>query len=303
MIRKLENQELLYTEDIGEISANKKKLLKYAKKCERQNLNIQAGEIYQKLLRAFPKNNKLKNKLADLYFEIGLKSQDTLTRDNYLEEAKVLYENIMPIRKLFREYQVQKRLEIIHKILYEPGEKEKIAYKKAKELNNTEVKNPKRYFVLATGFDVKKDVEFVVELYEKAIKTDPKFIPAYFHLGYIYQYRIKDFTNAYKYYVKAIKMSPEDNKWDLPKVNAWYIKRCCVELGKIMFRKKEYVKVISLMDKFCKIANGDITKSYSIMKDLLNIALFSSEQIGALKKYTKYKSLLNNLQYESVDNE
>ena len=72
----------------------------------------------------------------------------------------------------------------------------------------TESDAAREFYIQAADYASKQDFTNAKKYYLKAIKKDPNFVEAYDNLGRVYR-RIGDYDNAIKYYKKSIELYPE----------------------------------------------------------------------------------------------
>ena len=143
--------------------------------------------------------------------------------------------------------------------------------------------------MLGSNFNIRKNVDFVISAYKNAVDLDPNYMLALFRLGYIYQFNKNDENRALKYYVRLVKLNPEDDLTESETTNARSLLNGCNQLGKIYFRKKEYRKIVAVFNHALKIRDEYLPIStLSSIRDLIYLADISATHINLKNKLNNH---------------
>ena len=88
------------------------------------------------------------------------------------------------------------------------GVETKLTISDTEMYDGTDSAEAQEYFDKAEEYGKVKDFENAKKYYLKAIKKDPSFVEAYDNLGLVYR-RLEDFNKAIEYYKKSIELYPE----------------------------------------------------------------------------------------------
>lgn len=188
----------------------------------------QAIKDYNEVLRLNPENGYANNNLGceyrdmgDLetavpYFEKAYELNDKENKHWYLnlgraygrlgktKEAFEVYKKgslVFPDDPKFYDFMADMCLEL------EQWEEAAKYYKKYGEMSGNKAY---MYRQLADAYEDIKDKKEILEYFKLAIKADKKSMRNYSHMASYYQYKLKDYKNAVKYYKKALALDGED---------------------------------------------------------------------------------------------
>jgi tetratricopeptide (TPR) repeat protein len=246
------------------------------------------------LIKRGYRNTDVRLQLARCYDRISFLLGDI----EYEDLARETYEDILrtPLRRLKRRKILKCYNSLINRI-YELHENEYNAFRKALQLKVENIKNPKIWMQLGANFNIRKNVDFVINAYQHALDLDPNYILALFRLGYIYQYNKNEEERALNYYTRLVKLHPEEDCNQSETSNARCILAGCNQLGKIYFEKKEYRKVVAVFNHALQIQDEYLAfSSLSSIRNLIYLADISATHInlrGTLDVYMKSRYYLS----------
>ncbi len=204
--------------------------------------------------------------------------------DEYLLRSRVAIESY--IRENHR---VDKKLlQLYNKVIYifeNTLSKQKKAELNAQLLSMRSVKSSKAWLILSSNYDAADNPDLAINYLKQAVWNNPKCITAYYKLGYIYEKNLCKKDAAIYYYKKAVLLNPEDDEYEGIKTNSKYIQMACQQLGKILFEEKNYKPVTLLLEKALSLVQYTGSSSNSIIRDLIDIAIKSSENMGIKDKF------------------
>ena len=126
--------------------------------------------------------------------------------------------------------------------------------------------------LLKMGKEEKAILEF-----EKALDVKPSMIEAYQKIGYVYQYKIKDYQKAIQFYLKGLKYKPDNYQLNLNLMYAF-------------FEVNQIEKALETYEKAAKIRPEN--KRFSFPIDKLKI-LFKGMDVNNKIQFCKEKLELN----------
>lgn len=219
---------------------------------------------------------KVKVLLARCYERLSFLLRDI----EYEDLAREIYENIITTARRRRRRKVIREYNRLMNRIYELNDNEYRAFIKAHQLHMEQSPSPKKWLLLGSNFNIRKDVDFVINAYRNAIELDPNYIMALYRLGYVYQFNKGDEQSAIPYYIRLVKLDPADDHNESETTNARCILDGCNQLGRIYFHKKEYRKVIALFNQALRIQSEFLPSGVlSCIRDLIYFADLSAKQI------------------------
>jgi tetratricopeptide (TPR) repeat protein len=223
-------------------------------------------------------NTDVRLLLARCYDRISFLLEDI----EYEDLARETYEDILRTTLgRFKRRKILKNYNGLINRIFELHEKEYKAFKKASQLKAENIKNPKIWLQLGANFNIRKDVDFVINAYQQALDLDSNYILALFRLGYIYHCNKHDQSRALHYYTRLVKLNPADDYHESETTNARCILDGCNQLGKIYFERKEHRKVVAVFNQALKIQDEYLPISaLSSIRYLIYIADISANHIN-----------------------
>jgi tetratricopeptide (TPR) repeat protein len=280
--------------NFNEIGLDYKQNMKQAKRLFRKNLLHDSLSIISKLKHHGYNDPELLLFMARVCEKLTLLTSD-------IEFANLAIEAYTEIIKYSNSNRYKKKADKLQKLFIKkisPTGKDPVkAQNKANELRFNNTNSPKAWFMLGANFSVRQDPHFVISAYKNAVKLNDKYISALYRLGYIYQYNLNDKSTALSYYLKAIKILPNEDNIETESANVKILFEACTEISMIYLADRKYNKVISAFDHAFKlfVLYSEICTLHSIKRIISNTYTASQKlnNIQALKKHVK-----NNFGYE-----
>lgn len=196
------------------------------------------------------------------------------------ETAKQLYEKLLRSRLgFFQKRRVEKAYRRLLNRIQEFTETEYRAVHKASEMKERTVRTPKAWVLLGSNFNIRKDVDFVINAYRSAVEMDPNYILALFRLAYVYQFNKQDEREAMRCYIRLVKLDPAGDSNESETTNARCILEACNHLSLMFYRRSEYRKVVALFNRALEVQNDYLPiSSLTLVKDLIYLAGLSAER-------------------------
>ncbi len=198
----------------------------------------------------------------------------------YEDLAREIYEDIIATARRRHRRKVTGEYNRLMNRIYELNENEYRAFIKARQLHTEQAPTPKKWLLLGSNFNIRKDVDFVINAYRNAIEIDPNYIMALYRLGYVYQFNKGNVQSAIPCYVRLVKLNPAEDHNESETDNARCVLDGCNQLGKIYFHRKEYRKVIALFNQALRIQSEFLPADIlSGIRELIYLADLSAKQI------------------------
>ncbi|OGJ89429.1 MAG: hypothetical protein A2268_12215 [Candidatus Raymondbacteria bacterium RifOxyA12_full_50_37] len=154
-------------------------------------------KLYQKAISAYQKSIAAGNSTYEVYYNLGT----VLELTNFPEEALGNYEKACATEKNYR-------------VLYAMGNCAVLLglYSKAiqcyGDFLKSEPENTEALFGLANAYHIKKDFQAAIDMYLRIIAIDKNFTKAYYNLGSIYAYHLKDKIKMALYWQSVVSLAP-----------------------------------------------------------------------------------------------
>jgi len=255
-----------------------RKMFRQARSLFRKNRIHDAIAILKALLKQGHDPVSVQGMIAQCYDRLSF-----LTRDIECEDlAKLTYEKLLGMDlKRRQKRRIQKEYDRFINRIYELGEPDYKAFMKARQLRNREIKTPKAWMMLGSNFNIRKDVDFVINAYKNALELDPQYILALYKTGYVLQYNKQDADAALPYYVRVIKTDPESDENESLTTNARCILDACNQLGKLYYARGEYRKVVAVFNHALKTQAAYLPQGVLLsIRELIYLADHSSTQLN-----------------------
>lgn len=263
-----------------------KKVYKAAQKYYYRDYLDEAEYLLNTLINSGNAALEVKWLLAKVIDRIALMTDNEEYEDMAIKAYKELL-NLNTKKRIHKK--IQKEFNTVQERIHKYGEEEYKALEKASRLEKKTKLSPKSWFMLGSNFNIRKDPEFVINAYKNAINMDPKYMPALFRLGYIYQYTKDDDATALFYYIRLVKLNPEDDAYESETTNAKCILDACNNLVKIYYKQKEYKKVLYLLNRALTVQTKYLPPSMlSSVKQLILISREAAIELGNLYKLNIY---------------
>ena len=274
--------------NFNEIGLDYKQNIKQAKRLYKKNLLHDSLSIISKLRHHGYNDPELLLFMAEVCEKLTLLTSD-IEFESMVTEAYTEIINFSNSKRYIKKADKLQKL-FIKKISHTDEDVIK-AQSKAKELKFSEPKSPKAWFMLGANFSVRQDPQFVINAYKNAVKLHDKYISALYRLGYIYQYNLSDKKSALSYYLKTIKILPNEDNIESESTNIKVLIEACTEISVIYLSEYKYNKVISVFDHAFKlfVSYSETCTLHSIKKIISNTFTASKKlgNIPALKKHVK----------------
>lgn len=265
-----------------------RKLFRFARNLFKKNMLFESEEALKCLIHRGYKKTSVRLLQAQCYRRIAFLKQDI----DYEDQSKKVYEEILScsLRKLKRLKIESEYNELINKIK-EFNDVEYNALNKARKLHGDSSLMPKSWMIMGNNFNIRKDVDFVIYAYTKALELDPDYMLALFRLGYVYQHNKNDFETAISFYVRLVKLDPAEDKNESAAINAKCILDVCNFLARYFFHKKAYRKVIAVFNRALEIHDAYLPDySLSCLKDMIYFADRASDKCNLRKTLNLFLS-------------
>ncbi len=257
---------------------SRKEALKSYKKFVKKNKLHAAEEILLRLIHHGYGDSHVQFLLASTYDRLAYLTGD----DDFEDRAMNIYDEIIRYGKSWRyRRKAKKSMNILAERISRLNQVELKAVEKAREFASSNFTSPKAWFVLGANFSIRKDPFFVLNAYKNAVKLAPNYIAALFRVAYIYQHNLRDYDSALSYYLRLIKVDPVDSDFDSSGENIKMILEAYNEMSQIYLRKKEFGKVISVLDRALPVYRSYIDQvNQGFIKTILFNAIKASDKIN-----------------------
>lgn len=138
---------------------------------------------------------------------------------------------------------------------------------------STQSKKAIEYYIEADNHRVRREYVLAIDLLNKAIAKDPKFVEAYLRLGLTY-FTMKQYPNAIQQYEKGLGLTTEINRQ----------KQCWLALGELYLLSEQYEKAINVLDLFIRNerTNKQRIDQAKLLYNSAKFALESKNDVNAL---------------------